>query len=320
MNYNPLVSIILPAYNAQETIEEAINSIIQQTYKNWELIVINDGSQDNTDSIVKSFKDPRIKYYVNDGNKKLIYTLNRGLDLAAGKYIARMDADDISLPMRLEKQVNFLEKNPDYVILGGQITCFGKKGVIPMRVSLTDQELRQELLWHNPFAHPTVMMRTSTIKSNSIYYSVDYMHAEDYKMWTDIARYGLLANLNEVVLRYRLSSSQVSQSSVKGMIETTRRIQKEVRTEYDAVIPFSLESNLDLESLKNATQYFANIGLEKDWVLVELLYIYLSNSNNLSKILFYLSKIGIFNKLSFHVFVKIFLDAAGLNKWNYLKY
>lgn len=105
----PIISVILPAYNASKTISEAIDSILSQSFKDWEMLVINDGSIDNTKDIIQSYTDSRIKYIENEGNKGLVYSLNRGISLSQGVYIARMDADDISLPTRLEEQLKYLQ-------------------------------------------------------------------------------------------------------------------------------------------------------------------------------------------------------------------
>ena len=210
-----MVTVLLPAYNAQETIGEAILSVINQTYKDWELIVINDGSTDNTKGIVLSFKDARIKYYENDSNRKLIYTLNRGLKLATGKYIARMDSDDICLPARLEKQVNFLESHPEVIICGTQIEYFGTKSSNYRKLSFPseDKALKELLAMSTCFAHPTVMIRRDSLMKSGCEYDMDYKNAEDYSLWIDLMGYGKYANLEEKLLKYRVSDSQVSQPS-----------------------------------------------------------------------------------------------------------
>ena len=115
---NCLISIILPAYNAEKYLKEAIDSILAQTYTNFELIVINDGSTDKTEEIILSYQDSRIRYIKNEKNLKLIRTLNKGIGLAKGKYIARMDADDISLPHRLKEEVEFMEAHPNIGEIG----------------------------------------------------------------------------------------------------------------------------------------------------------------------------------------------------------
>ena len=210
-----MVTVLLPAYNAQDFIRETIQSIIIQTYKDWELIIINDGSTDNTKDVVLSFKDERIKYYENDGNRKLIYTLNRGLKLATGKYIARMDSDDICYPTRFEKQVAFLESHPDVIVCGTQIEYFGTKSTNYRKLTFPSEDtaLKDMLAISTCFAHPTVMIRRDALVKSGCEYDVDYKNAEDYSLWIDLMEYGKFANLSEKLLNYRVSDTQVSQPS-----------------------------------------------------------------------------------------------------------
>ena len=122
----PMVSVVMPVYNGSKYLKEAIDSILNQTFTNFELIIINDGSTDNSEDIIFSYQDRRIYYLKNEHNKGICITLNRGLDNARGKYIARMDCDDISMPQRLAKQVNYLERHRDVGALGTDIITFGK--------------------------------------------------------------------------------------------------------------------------------------------------------------------------------------------------
>ena len=210
---NPLVTILLPAYNAQSTIAEAIKSIINQTYRNWELLIINDGSVDETECVVQSFTcvDNRIKYIKNEVNRGLIYTLNRGLELALGSYIARMDADDISVDIRLEKQVFFMEHHPDVVVCGTDYTPFGHRKKFSKLPIYSNSKSAKLLLAQSPcFAHPTVIMRTKILRDNNIRYDGNYLHAEDYKLWIDLMDCGNFHNLPEKLLKYRVSNSQVT--------------------------------------------------------------------------------------------------------------
>lgn len=169
---NRKVSVILPVYNAESTIKQALISIVNQSYSNLEIIVVNDGSDDNTEIVVMSVADPRIIYVKNSKNEGLIYTLNRGLSIATGDYIARMDADDISLPDRLEKQVFFLDNNKDYVIVGGQIELFGSidKSNRAYVLPCNDEDIRAGLLYFCPFYHPTVVFRKEIISVHNLFY------------------------------------------------------------------------------------------------------------------------------------------------------
>lgn len=210
---DPLVTVLLPVYNAQSTIYEAIESIINQTYKKWELLVINDGSIDDTEVIVRSLMsiDSRVKYIENEANKGLIYTLNRGLDLANGSYIARMDADDISMNTRLEKQVLFMEQHPDTVVCGTDYTPFGSRKHFSKLPICFDSEIIKLLLAKSScFAHPTVVIRTKVLRDNNIKYDANYLHAEDYKLWIDLMDFGDFSNLEEKLLKYRVSNLQIT--------------------------------------------------------------------------------------------------------------
>lgn len=210
-----MISVILPAYNAQNTIGETIQSIITQTYRDWELIVINDGSTDDTKGVVMSFNDERIKYIENDENKKLIYTLNRGIELATGEYIARMDADDICHPNRFEKQVEYMESHPDVIVCGTQISYFGSKSTNYQKLSFPtdDKHLKRMLSLSTCFAHPTVMIRKSALIESGCRYDHNYKNAEDYSLWIDLMNYGKFGNLPDYLLYYRVSDTQVSQPS-----------------------------------------------------------------------------------------------------------
>ncbi len=240
----PLVSVLLPAYNAQNTICESINSILHQTYQNFELIIINDGSTDATEQMIMSVSDKRIRYYENAGNQGLIYTLNRGLSLSNGVYIARMDADDISLPTRIEKQVALMEKYPNIIVCGTNISFFGSQ--IKLKSASTSficfssfPEFKQFLIKGPGFAHPTVMIRKSILDMYNITYDNKFLFTEDYKLWVDLSPYGDFCNIDEKLLKYRLSETQISQPHNLEQIENTKRC----RWEY-------LERSLDKDTFQ----------------------------------------------------------------------
>ena len=218
-----MVSVLLPAYNAQNTIAETIQSIIEQTYKEWELIIINDGSTDNTKYIIQSFKDPRIRYFENDGNKKLIYTLNKGIDLSKGDYIARIDADDIAMPERLEQQVAFMDSQKDVIVCGSFMQAFGQ-GIDSYVISYftDDQSIKEHFLISSPFGHPSVMIRKQALIVNNIRYDADYLHAEDLKLWYDLMDYGKYANIPTVLMKYRISDTQCTQKGNATMISNSQ--------------------------------------------------------------------------------------------------
>lgn len=206
----PKISVIMPAYNAEKYIKEAIDSILSQTFGDFEFIIIDDGSTDNTCAIIESYSDSRIRFFRNEKNMGVAATLNRGLDLARGEYIARMDSDDISLPQRFEKQVAFMDSHPDIAVCGTAIECFGARHETRF-FSENDAALKVDLLFGCCFAHPSVMLRTSVIRSNSFYYDTAFDKMEDYELWCRVSKVGGLSSLHEILLKYRVHPGQVTQ-------------------------------------------------------------------------------------------------------------
>ena len=183
-----LISILLPIYNAEKYIKKALNSIQNQTYKNIEIICIDDGSIDNSLNILKelALKDSRVKVYVNKNNLGLIKTLNKAIDLAKGEYFARMDADDISLPNRLEKQFNFLKEN-DLDLVDCQISFVNENEdnlYRTMFIPKTTKGLKFFSFFKTPLLHPTILCKSSVLKENKYFFDKTTIHCEDYELWT----------------------------------------------------------------------------------------------------------------------------------------
>jgi len=206
----PLISVLMAVYNGEKYLHEAIDSILNQRYTNFEFLIVNDGSIDLTEDIILSYSDNRIRYIKNETNLKLIASLNKGLDLAIGKYIARMDADDISLPERLEKQVDFMERNQEIGVLGTSVKTIGLENNYEVHFKQGHDQIRFELFFHNYLHHPTVMLRSSLIKKNKIYYE-NYLHAEDYALWVKLTKFTKIEILAEVLLNYRIHESNISE-------------------------------------------------------------------------------------------------------------
>ena len=206
---SPMITVLMPVYNAEQHLAEAIDSILAQDYRDFEFIIINDGSTDGSESIILGYSDPRITYVKNEQNLRLISTLNKGLELARGKYIARMDADDISLPNRFSEQLAFLEQHPNVGVVGTWFHSFGSVDSI-VKYPTSDSEIKYMALYQCPFCHPSVVLRASTIRDNALKYSMDYPHAEDYEFWLQMARVSKLANLNQVLFKYRIHQESIS--------------------------------------------------------------------------------------------------------------
>ncbi len=223
-----LVSVIIPCYNCELYVEQAVRSMMNQTYKNLEIITINDGSSDDTKNILLrlSSEDDRVRYVENEKNIKLIATLNKGLELANGEYIARMDADDISFPTRIEKQVVFLEKNPDIVVLGTNSWHIDESNMIigHSQMPKSDKSIRLYARYASPFIHPSVMLRAEKMKG--FYYDVNYIHSEDFKLWIDILVNFKGFNLEERLVAYRYNTDSVSHKFFDVQQEKTQKLIK----------------------------------------------------------------------------------------------
>jgi glycosyltransferase involved in cell wall biosynthesis len=207
----PKVSVLLPIYNAEAFLREAVESILAQTFSDFELLAINDGSTDHSREILTSFSDSRLKIIDNDGNRGLIYTLNRGIEHAKGEFIARMDADDIALPERLALQIRFLDENPNVALVGGQtelIDSYSKSFKL-CQLPQTHDEIITKIFTANCFVHPSVLFRANVIR-NLGGYREEALHAEDYDLWLRIIEHYDVANLAEILVRYRIHSNQVS--------------------------------------------------------------------------------------------------------------
>jgi glycosyltransferase involved in cell wall biosynthesis len=219
----PAISVILPVYNAADYLLEAVESILNQSFKDFELIIINDGSTDNSEAIINSISDARIRYIENDGNKGLIYTLNRGIGEATCTYIVRMDADDISVPTRLEKQYAFMEKNSDIGACGAYAEYIGNRIGI-WKYPVLDKEIRCRLMWGSSIIHPSAIIRKSVLTQYQIKYNEQYIAAEDYKLWVDIAKVSKLHNIPEILLKYRTHNNQVTTTKISKMDNTKSKI------------------------------------------------------------------------------------------------
>ena len=202
----PLVSIVMPIYNSETYLDEAILSIIHQTYQNWELLVINEfGSNEEGKRIINRYAaiDSRIRLIQNSERLGIAESLNEGLRQARGEYIARMDGDDISLPKRIEKQVEFMENNNDILLCGVQVEVFGSEKW-DWKLETDSAQIRTDALFYSPCVHPTILFRRDVIDKYSIFYNKNYKASEDYDFFTRVLEFGEIANLKEVLFKYRL--------------------------------------------------------------------------------------------------------------------
>ncbi len=201
----PMVSVLMSVYNGQRYLREAVESILNQTFSDFEFIIVNDGSTDTSRAILQSYDDSRILLLDNHENIGLARSVNKGLAVAKGDYVARMDADDISMPRRFEKQVAFLKDQPEVGIVGCSYDKADSNGRYwgSRRMPASDLELRWYSLLGNPFAHPSVMIRRHTLIDNNLKYDETLETTQDYDLWTRILRCTRGANLGEALLQYR---------------------------------------------------------------------------------------------------------------------
>lgn len=235
----------MPAYNAAKYLDSAIESIVNQTYSDYELIVINDGSTDNTLELIQKWAttDNRIKI-IDQENRGIVKSLNRALIDARGEYIARMDADDLCLPQRLERQLAAFSANPQLIACGTwfqKIDANNKHILTISNPPIKDHHCKELLLLQNCFAHPSIMLRRNGAPSEKLVYNDAYLYAEDYKLWSDIAEYGQFYNIPERLLLYRIHGNQTSsrkldtQQKVHALIASENLINRGVPTNTDEV-------------------------------------------------------------------------------------
>ncbi len=203
----PLVSVIMPTYNVEKYVEEAVNSILNQTFPDFEFIIVDDGSTDRSTEILRSYTDSRIQLLFNKKNEGNYPARNRGCRLAKGKYIAVMDADDIALPERLEKQVEFMEQNTDVLACGTAYRLMDRNRVIVEPTEWDD--IRYILMKTFCMLHPTLLIRKSIMKQVG-YYKTESRYAEDYNLVLRLARNGKIANITDILVNRRLHDEQIS--------------------------------------------------------------------------------------------------------------
>jgi glycosyltransferase involved in cell wall biosynthesis len=223
---DPKISVIMPVYKNGKYLKSAIDSILDQTFKNFEFIIIEDKSDsDECKNIINSYNDPRIKYILNETKKGIAESLNQGILLSRGDYIARMDSDDISLPKRFENQYEFMEKNKDVSISGTFYKTIGHGESYTSKLLSDSEDIKAQLLFNSGVAHPTVIMRKSFLIKNNLFYRNQYIE-EDYDLWTRISETGKITNIKHVLLYYRLHESNLMIQNKANKKSTVNEIRK----------------------------------------------------------------------------------------------
>ena len=229
-NNTLLVSVLMCVYNGDKYLAAAIDSILSQTYSNFEFVIIDDGSTDESYNVISTFIDPRIRLIKNEINKGLIASLNMGLLVAKGKLIARMDADDISYPQRLQTQIDFLASHPSIGVCGSWVNIIDSEKVYKLPVS--HNEIKVAMLNDNPMAHPSVMFDNDLFKEHSFSYNNDYIGAEDYELWSRAIFKINFANIPIPLLGYRIHAAQVTKSKKILVEHSSQKIKLNLINEF----------------------------------------------------------------------------------------
>lgn len=235
----PLVSVLMPVFNREDFVKQAINSILQQTYKNIELIVCDDCSTDNTRSVIQATHDPRLKLICNERNMGISYTRNRLLKNCNGEFIGLLDSDDLALPDRIERQVGYLFKHREVSLVGGACVVIDKDGrqlKQEIKYETDPEDIRCALLFRNCFVQSTILFKRSILKD--FFYNEGLTHAEDYELWGRLSLRYKLVNLNSVVGLYRVHSNN-NDSLVKeqSIFEINKMLSSNLIRHYFGIIP-----------------------------------------------------------------------------------
>jgi glycosyltransferase involved in cell wall biosynthesis len=239
---NPTVTVLICAYNGEAFIAEAIESVLTQTFQDFEIIVVDDASTDGTAQAVKRFKDGRIRRLVNEKNLGHAGSLNRGMAEAVGEYVAILDCDDRCFPTRLERQTAFLDDNPEYVLCGSWSRTFGSWD-LERRYPTDYEALRASLLFECPIVTPSVMFRREMVRDAGMAFDSSCPLAFDYKFWIEASRHFPIANLEEFLVAYRLHPAQISSRKREKQKSDTRTVAVSLLRE---LLPEISEAEIDL--------------------------------------------------------------------------
>lgn len=221
MTQTHLISVLMPVYNTKEEyLRASIESILNQTFTDFEFIIVNDGSTNNAEEVILSYKDNRIKY-VKQENQGIVGALNNAWSKASGKYIARMDSDDIAYPERFAKQVNFLEENPEYSLVGSWAKIIPSNNVIKLPQDIKVMDLLADCM----FIHPSIMFNKADFEKFNLQYETGFEYAEDYCLYANAVKYLKITNLQEVLLDYRVYPENSSSKNRNVRIRSSFKVQ-----------------------------------------------------------------------------------------------
>lgn len=226
------VTVFMPVYNAGKYLKDSIGSILNQTYKDFELLIIDNCSTDNSVSIVESYKDSRIHLVVNNENIGLAASRNKALEICDSEYIALLDADDIAMPYRLQREIEYLDIHKNIAVVGGYAEVideygFGKDMLRPQLVNYN--YIRAYMVFNDAVANSSAMVRKSVLDNNNIRYADNCYGVEDYKFWCEVIKYGDIANMGEILLKYRVTPGSITADANSYRLNERKRIIKEIQ-------------------------------------------------------------------------------------------
>ena len=245
MYKKPKVSVLMPIYKTDEQfLKEAIESVLAQTFTNFELLILDDCPEDTRENLVKSFKDKRIKYIKSNENSGIARARNKLINMAKGNYLAVMDHDDISLPTRFEKQVTALDEDPNIGVVG----CFAKSfpdGNL-YKFPKDDFEIKKLLMGTCAIMHPASMIRKSVLTNNNVFYEEMYSPAEDYRLWLRLIPFTKFYNIDEVLFCYRFHENNTSKKQSSKMRDATKKLSNEIKVKYPVLYQAYLDDRTQI--------------------------------------------------------------------------
>lgn len=248
----PRVSVLMTVYNSEAYLAEAIESILNQSFTDFKFLIVDDASTDRSKEIIKSYDDPRIILVENTFNLGVPGSSNRGLSVAEGEYIVRMDADDICHPERLKVQVDYMDKHTEIGLCGSFYETFGSREGITDNLAVNSDELKCRLLFSACLMHPTIIIRHSMLRQHDIYYNPEYRYASDYEFCTMCSRHFHIANINHVLLRYRVHEKQISTAHITEQENFAKSIKRN-QLEYLGLSPD--EQELEIHHILGNSSY-----------------------------------------------------------------
>ncbi len=265
----PKVTVLMSVYNGEKYLNEAVTSILEQTFTDFEFLIVDDASTDSTPEILQKYKDPRINTIRNPENLGLTKSLNIGLKRAKGEYIARMDADDVSLDHRLETQVAFMDAHPEISICGSWMVTIGNHTGSVFSSPLLNDEIITGFLFDNTIFHPTVVIRKNIVLNLNEFYDEQFKQAQDMEYWVRLSNSGVkFANIGEVLLKYRIHETNIGKTHIEnqeknaGMVKFLQlkrlgiELTEEEKITYNILVK-GVSSNID--SLENVSQLMEKI-------------------------------------------------------------